>query len=239
MTKLIKKIIKPFVPYIFFPGVFREYFNAIRFYKKKDLINYEKNFYKRHAFINKAISKFKNCKYLEIGVSSDDVFNSIPLKMKNKFGIDPVKGGNFRMTSDEFFKNHNNIKFDVIFIDGLHYYLQCQKDCINAMSALNKNGIILFHDFLPKSYLEEKVPRGQQSWTGDVWKVAIELMNSRNLDFKICNIDMGIGILKLRDNFEYIKIPDLEQMGFDDFLNFYPKLPLINSEEALEFIEND
>ena len=98
------------------------------------------------------------------------------------------------------------------------------------MNALNKNGIILFHDFLPKSYLEEHVPRKQLCWTGDVWKVAVELMNSRNLDFKICNIDMGIGILKLRDNFEYNKIPELEGMGFNDFLNFFPKLPLINSE---------
>ena len=107
------------------------------------------------------------------------------------------------------------------------------------MNALNKNGILLFHDFLPRSYFEEHVPRRQSSWTGDIWKVALELMNSRNLDFKICNIDMGIGILKLRNNYEYIKIPELEKMSFDDFLNFYPKLPLINSEEALEFIENN
>ena len=84
---LLKKIIKPFVPYIFLPGIFREYVNFVFFNKKtKNLIKYEENFYKRHAFINKAISKFKNCKYLEIGVADNDVFNSIPLKMENKFG---------------------------------------------------------------------------------------------------------------------------------------------------------
>ena len=239
MTKLIKKIIKPFVPYIFFPGVFREYFNAIQFYKKKHLINYEKNFYKRHAFINKAISKFKNCKYLEIGVSSNDVFNSIPLKMKNKFGIDPIKGGNFRMTSDEFFKNYPNLKFDVIFIDGLHEYSQCQKDCINSIRALNKNGIILFHDFLPSSYFEEHVPRKQKSWTGNVWKVAVELTNSKNVDFRICNIDWGIGILKLKNNFEYIKMPELKEMNFYNYLSLYKKFQLISSEESLDFIEHN
>ena len=118
MKNLLKKIIKPFVPYIFLPGIFREYVNFVFFNKKtKNLIKYEENFYKRHAFINKAISKFKNCKYLEIGVDDNDVFNSIPLKMENKFGVDPCKGGNFRMTSDEFFKNYPNLKFDVIFID--------------------------------------------------------------------------------------------------------------------------
>ena len=72
--KNLVQIIKPFVPYIFFPGVFRQWINFVFFRKKtKHLIEYEKNFYKRHAFINKAISKFKNCKYLEIGVANNDV----------------------------------------------------------------------------------------------------------------------------------------------------------------------
>ena len=162
MIKILKKIIKPFIPPIFFSEVRREFFNYFLHNKKiQHLIRYEKNFYKRHAFINKAISKYKDCKYLEIGVADNNVFNSIPLKLENKFGVDPHEGGNYRMTSNEFFQKYKDIKFDVIFIDGLHHYEQCQEDCINAMSALNKNGIILFHDFLPRSYFEEKVPRKQ------------------------------------------------------------------------------
>ena len=238
MIKKLKEFVKQFVPNIFFPGVFREYYNYFFFHQKvKEVIKTENNFYKRHSFINKAISKYKNCKYLEIGVAgSNDVFNSIPLKMSDKFGVDPNQGGNFRMTSDDFFKKYNNLKFDVIFIDGLHHYFQCQKDCINSMNALNKGGVILFHDMLPKSYFEEQVPRRQGSWTGDIWKVAIELLNSENIDFKICNIDMGIGILKLKENYKYKKMPELEKMNFDDFLKFYKQLKLINSEEALDFI---
>ena len=217
--KYLVQIIKPFVPYIFFPGVFRQWINFVFFRKKiKHLIKYEKNFYKRHAFINKAISKFKNCKYLEIGVSNNDVFNSISLKIENKFGVDPAEGGNFRMTSDEFFKKYPDLRFNVIFIDGLHEHNQCRRDCINSMRVLNKNGVIFFHDFIPKSYFEEHIPRKQSEWTGDVWKVAVELMNSKNVDFKICNIDMGIGILKLKDNFSYKKMTELEKMNFDDFL---------------------
>ena len=89
---------------------------------------------------------------------------------------------------------------------------------------------------LPKSYFEEHVPRRQGSWTGDIWKVAIELLNSENVDFKICNIDMGIGILKLKENYKYKKMPELEKMNFVDFLKFYKQLKLINSEQALDFI---
>ena len=47
------------------------------------------------------------------------------------------------MTSDEFFEKYPEEKFDVIFIDGLHHYDQCQKDTINALKKLNESGIIL------------------------------------------------------------------------------------------------
>jgi hypothetical protein len=235
--KTLKKIVKPFIPPIFFPDVRREYINFFLHNKKTThLIKYENNFYKRHAFINKAISQYTECKYLEIGVAGNDVFNSIPLKIENKFGVDPVEGGNYRMTSNEFFVKHKDIKFDVIFIDGLHHFEQCQEDCINAMSALNKDGVILFHDFLPRSYFEENVPSKQINWTGNVWKVAVELVNSKNVDFRICNIDMGVGILKLKDEFEYKKMPELKEMNYKHFLEYYKKFPLINSEDALDFI---
>lgn len=49
------------------------------------------------------------------------------------------------MSSDKFFKI-NKIFFDVVFIDGLHKYEQCQRDCMNSMKFLNQGGIIIFHD---------------------------------------------------------------------------------------------
>ncbi len=233
----IKKFLKYILPPIFIPGNLREVYNAM-FHKDKikHHFEFENKFFSRQAFINKAISKFENCKYLEIGVDNNLVFNSIPLKIENKFGVDPNKGGNFRMTSDEFFQKNNQLKFDVIFIDGLHEYKQCQKDCINSMQQLNKNGIIFFHDFLPRSYFEEKLPRKQSNWTGDVWKVAVELNNSKNVEFKIINIDHGIGVLKLKENFQYQKIDNLNKEGFKDYLQYKEKFPIINVDEGLDFI---
>ena len=137
---------------IFLPEILRKK-NIVKYYhllfnRKKTIhkFKYEKNFYWRVAFINKAVAKFKNCMYLEIGVAGNHVFNSIPLKMTNKFGVDPSTGGNYRMTSDEFFEKNKNLKFDVIFIDGLHHYDQCQRDCINSMNILNPGGIIFLHE---------------------------------------------------------------------------------------------
>lgn len=229
--------LKLFIPPILYPTRLREILNRIL--KRKKTIHhyeYEKKFYSRHAFINKAVSNYDNCRYLEIGVANNQVFNSIPLKIENKYGVDPIEGGNYRMTSDIFFKENSNIKFDVIFIDGLHEYEQCQKDCLNAMKHLNEGGIIFFHDFLPKSYLEENVPRKQIAWTGDVWKVGVELYNSTNVDFRIINIDMGIGVLKIHKNYKYKKIENLKNEGFKEFLEYKKKLPIITSEEGLAFI---
>jgi hypothetical protein len=228
------KIIKLIIPKIFFIDIFNVILNKIFISR----IKYENNFYNRVAFINKAISKYKNCKYLEIGVADNYVFNSIPLKTNNKFGVDPNEGGNLKMTSDLFFKKYHHLKFDVIFIDGYHSYQQVQRDVLNSIKQLKKNGIIFIHDMLPRNYLEEKYPRpkNQHVWMGDVWKVGVELNNCKNKLFKIINIDCGIGILKVRKNFKYNKMPLLKKMGFKEFMKFYKKMPLINSKEALHII---
>ena len=205
---------------------------------EKNQIYLEESFFIRHAFINKAISKYTNCNYLEIGVENNDVFNSIPLKLKNKYGVDPVCGGNYRLTSDAFFEKYKHLKFDVIFIDGLHHYLQCQKDAINSINSLNKKGVIFFHDMLPQNSYEELVPRKQASWTGDVWKVAVELTNSNNCEFKIINVDHGIGVLKINDNFEYKKMPELLNLRYKDFLKYYKNFKLITSEDGLDYLNS-
>ena len=77
--------LKLFIPPILYPIKLREILNRIL--KRKKTIHhyeYEKKFYSRHAFINKAVSNYDNCKYLEIGVANNQVFNSIPLKRLGK-----------------------------------------------------------------------------------------------------------------------------------------------------------
>ena len=196
----------------------------------------------RIALINSAVRKIldkkKDCKYLEIGCDDNFVFNSIMLPDENKIGVDPRQGGNHRMTSDEFF-SQNKKNFDVIFIDGLHHYEQCQKDVINSLKFLNLNGYIFIHDLLPLNWKMELVPRIQGHWNGDVWKVGYELSLIKNLEFKIANIDSGIGYLKKTKDIKYIKLPELLNKRFKDYLNIYNELPLINPIDALREINNE
>jgi predicted O-methyltransferase YrrM len=57
-----------------------------------------------------------------------------------------------KMSSDFFFKNNKNLRFDLIYIDGSHYYKQVYRDAINSLKILKPGGIIIFDDFLFRFY---------------------------------------------------------------------------------------
>ena len=233
----MRNIFRLFVPLIFNPYY---YYKKI---KKKLITNffeYETKPYNRLSLISLALNqaiikkKYENCSYLEIGCFDNKAFDTIPLPINQKVGVDPLRGGTHRMTSDEFFSVNKDF-FDVIFIDGLHTYDQCSKDVLNSMKFLNNNGIIILHDMLPRSKTEET-----QDYSGDVWKVAVELSKSENLKFIIANIDQGVGLLKIKKDSKYIKLKDINIKNFEDYKNkYYKDLPKKNIEEALKFIKAD
>ena len=197
--------------------------------------NWDNESYNRIALVNYLINKTGGLEsnYLEIGCQKNTLFHSV--SSLNKIGVDPVSGGTHRMTSDEFFDN-NKKKFDVIFIDGLHHYEQVKKDTINSLNSLKKNGWIALHDFLPSSWEEQHVPRISNDWTGDCWKLALELNKSTGINFKIIKIDRGIGLIRKETN--NWNIPDqskyLKTAQFDIFVKKVDGLPIFTFEEALK-----
>ena len=87
---------------------------------------------------------------------------------------------------------------------------------------------------LPRSSNEEK-----QDKSGDVWKNAYEISMMNDSKFVIVNIDQGVGILKVKKSAKYMIIPEIKDKSFKDYINnFKPKLPIVNSDEALDFIFN-
>ena len=199
-------------------------------------IDWDKILFNRVSFIIAATQKFSNCRYLEIGCDNNICFKSIPVI--NKIGVDPDRGGNIKDTSDNFFKNNKN-RFDVIFIDGLHIYEQCRRDVINALKVLDKNGYIFLHDMTPRNWAEENVPRLKNTlWTGDIWKVAIELSKTKGIDFFVINADMGVGVLrKKEENIVYHDdFENLKDLKFKDFLNLNENIKYIDPKEAFKLI---
>ena len=192
--------------------------------------------YNRIALVNHlvAITGGPKSKYLEIGCENNTLFDSVA--SLDKTGVDPVSGGTHRTTSDIFFQNNKKI-FDVVFIDGLHEYHQVRRDALNALKCINDGGWIAFHDFLPSNWKEHHVPRINQGWTGDCWKLAAELNRATGIDFKILAIDHGVGVI--RKNGDPVNIPDLSNelshAQFDKFIQELDSFPICSFNEIIDY----
>jgi len=53
--------------------------------------------------------------------------------------------------SDNFFLE-NNKTFDIIYVDGHHLAEQVYKDAVNSWKILNRNGLLIFDDYIWKNY---------------------------------------------------------------------------------------
>ena len=170
----------------------------------------------RTEIIQNIITKNKYKKYHEIGCDNDENFSKI--KIENKIGVDPLKGGTLRMTSDSFFIK-NNETFDIIFLDGLHTYEQTIRDIDNSIKILNSGGVILVHDCLPKKIWNQVVPRLYGHWNGDVWKAIVHTRTYDYVDTYTCTVDHGLGIIFKRKNRDPLKIQNknFKNLKFADY----------------------
>jgi hypothetical protein len=150
----------------------------------------------RLNIIQKLINRINAQSYLEIGVNTGYILNSINIPFKIGVDPDPQSKATLFITSDEFFAN-NKHTFDIIFIDGLHHAEQVEKDITNSVKILNNNGYIICHDMLPSNKIMQQVPRLQSEWTGDCWKAWVKIRSYRNdLIMFVVDTDYGCGIIQ-------------------------------------------
>ena len=228
----------------------KNYLKLISFYhnffgeKFREEISVPKIFdYKIHRLnlINKIIKDFKLKNYLEIGCDQNEVFSNVIIE--NKVGVDPISGGNIRSKSDEFFEKNSDF-FDLIFIDGLHEYSQVKKDIINSLKILSPKGIILVHDCMPLTFLDQAIPRGQRKWNGDVWKSIVETRTKDEIFTCVGCFDQGIGMILKRKNDKKLDLPlrfksNFKNLRYQDYFNNYKDyLNLVTSEKFFHILES-
>ena len=202
----------------------------------KNRFYYDWNLYlKRYEIIQNIINKKRFKSFLEIGSYNNDTFDKI--LVENKIGVDPEKGGNVRLTSDEFFKT-NKFFFDIIFIDGLHLYEQVRKDFFNSLNFLNPGGIILIHDCLPNKFRDQVRLRSHELWNGDVWKLIVELRTLDYLELYTIIADLGVAIIKLGKNKNTLKVnKDIKKLNYKDYCNNH--FTFMNTISYEELVKNN
>lgn len=182
----------------------------------------------RWELMNYLIKKYGLINYLEIGVNDGLCIRQIIAEHKD--GVDPYPGSevggatvpeiNYPISSDDFFnliKNHD-IKYDMIFIDGLHHSIQVDKDIQNSLNHITDNGFIILHDCNPLVYEMQIVPRVTGLWNGDVWKSITRLRCIEpNLEVMVIDMDWGVGVVKKGKQSLYDKAPLEECLTWDYF----------------------
>jgi len=194
---------------------------------------------KRTDIINALIAKYGYKSYLEVG-TQDPNSNFHKINTEHKVSLDPFPIGEvtFVGTSDEYFDSISEyVKFDIIFIDGLHHDDQVLKDIENSLNHLSDNGAIVCHDCLPTTEdMQARDDHGRE-WTGDVWKAIAELRVERiDLDIRVVDTDYGCGIIRRGTNIPFE--PEIQNYKTYSYYNSnkYRMLNVISIEQFIQWI---
>lgn len=185
----------------------------------------------RLDLIQHCIAKTKCESYLEIGCDRNQIWRHI--NVSNMKGVDPKRGGNMRMTSDLFFEQ-NNETFDVIFVDGLHEYSQVSRDVENSLNVLNDTGVIIIHDMLPRNKaMADPNIICSGSWLGDVYRLAFDLANRKDITFKLVLIDQGCGVVLKKPN---NNPSNFDKANWEYYVKNWVKLPLVSYKDITQIV---
>lgn len=157
----------------------------------------------RISIIQDLINKYNYKNYLEIGVEAKICFRQI--NCAEKTGVDPqvcshtynLPDKGYQMTSDEFFSSLNSsIKYDIIFIDGLHTEEQVDKDIVNSLNHLSANGTVVLHDCSPHTEEYEK-----PTLCGTVWRSIYKFRKTqKDWETFVVDTDFGCGVIRRKPN---------------------------------------
>lgn len=211
--KGIKRVLLRFKPILYYVKG-KNFLNDLHYIdgRKRDIAEMRKKPL-RTEILNFILSQFnRETYYLEIGVRNPtDNFNLI--KANFKYSVDPgiefeENPVDFKFTSDVFFEKlyenkilTSEIKFDVIFIDGLHLANQVDRDIINAINFIKDDGFIVLHDCNPPTEWHARYKHtyyntpSYMNWSGTTWKAFLKWRCSPTVQSCCIDSDFGVGIL--------------------------------------------
>ena len=121
-----------------------------------------------------AAARINNARtYLEIGVHNGDTFFDVEIEYKDAvdphflFETSPLTSEKvrfFSQTSDAFWTSDKPLKYDLIFIDGLHTFEQTFRDLLCSMRFSHDRTVWLIDDTLPTDVVFSAIPDQAKSY---------------------------------------------------------------------------
>ena len=149
----------------------------------------------RAEVLNHLINVCHYQSYLEIGVREGHTFNQV--KCAHKVSVDPLSPATYHVTSDQYFADHPDHRYDLVLVDGLHLEEQWLRDVHNSLKALNFGGTILCHDILPKHENMAGEHPVVSQWCGTVWRGWAKLrMTNPLIEQWVVSADHGLGLIQ-------------------------------------------
>lgn len=169
---------------------------------------------KRYHLLNYLARKHGYARYLEIGVRNPkNNFNRIRVAFKEAVDPAPLAPIAHTMKSDDFFAKldatNPSVRYDMVFIDGLHIADQVERDVVNSLRYLNPGGVLVLHDCNPpdEQAQVDHFDGTAKVWVGTVWKAWAKLRATRaDLSMCVVDIDLGCGVIRT-DKQACIKAP--------------------------------
>ncbi|MCL4538727.1 MAG: class I SAM-dependent methyltransferase [Bacteroidetes bacterium] len=96
---------------------------------------------------------------------------------------------------------YSKIRFDVIFIDGLHLAQQTDRDIANSLRFVKDDGFVVLHDCNPptewharENHYYHNTPAGEY-WNGTTWKAFLKWRFNPSVYSCCIDSDWGVGVL--------------------------------------------
>ncbi len=125
--------------------------------------------------------------FYELQEKNDEKFKKVYDNFKKNISIFSRRVNVIKNTSDFFFRS-NKKKFNLIYIDGSHEYEYVRRDADNAFKTLNKDGIMIFDDFLWHR---------KQPLKSSITYAILEFLNKNKSYIKILYVNYQIMIQKI------------------------------------------
>ena len=149
---------------------------------------------KRSDLLNSIAEEIGAKSYLEIGVQEGITFNAISISKKTGVDPDPYSKATLHITSDMYFDLlDDDVKFDLIYVDGLHHWETALRDIDNAVKHLSKDGVIVVDDIAPRREEHQTREPSAIYWTGDVWKAWFVAIHRYGSQFDMFGVDIALG----------------------------------------------